>query len=128
MSRPHPLSRLVGPGILSVWLPLLAGGLRSLRTRGRFGDSETLIVTGSYASVRHPLYAGLSLTVVGAGLVADSRRLIAGGLAWLLVTRLWSIGEEEVLAKRFAPEYGAYRAATPAIIPRRCSQPVRLQD
>jgi len=114
---PHPVTRLIGLGILAVWLPLLVGGVRSLQTRGRFGDSETLIVTGPYASVRHPLYAGLSLTAVGVGLVLGSRRLVAGGFGWLLVTRLWSMGEEKALAERFGAEYEAYRAATPAVIP-----------
>jgi len=103
--------------VVVVWLPLLIAGIVSLRSRGRLGHSDVLIVTGPYAYVRHPLYAGLSLTVVGLGLILGSLWLVLGGFGWLLVTRLWSIREERGLTERFGPEYAAYRRATPAIIP-----------
>ena len=102
---------------MAVWFPLLIAGIRSLRSRGRLGDSEVLLVTGPYAYVRHPLYAGFSLTAVGLGLILGSRRLVLGGSGWLLVTRLWSVHEDRRLAERFGPEYAAYRKATPALIP-----------
>lgn len=109
--------RLVGLVVVAVWLPLLVAGISSLRMRGRFGESDVLIVTGPYACVRHPLYAGLSMTVVGLGLLLGRRSLLLGGSVWLLVTRLWSIGEERTLAERFGAEYADYRKATGAFIP-----------
>lgn len=103
--------------ILAVFFPLLVAGIGSLRSRGRLGYSDVLIVTGPYAYVRHPLYAGLSLTVVGLGLILGSWGIVLGGIGWALVTRLWSVHEERELAERFGSEYEAYRRATPAIIP-----------
>ncbi len=109
--------QLVGLAMVAVWLPLLLAGISSLRSRGRLGDSDVLIVTGPYACVRHPLYAGLSLTAVGLGLICGLRRLVLAGAGWLVVTRLWSIGEERKLVERFGARYADYRTATPAVIP-----------
>lgn len=108
---------MVGRAVLAVWFPLLVAGILSLRSRGRFGDSDALIVTGPYAYVRHPLYAGLSMTVFGLGLTIGSRHLALGGVGWLMVTRLWSLHEERGLAERFGPDYDAYVARVPAMIP-----------
>ena len=111
------MGRVIGVATLAVWLPLLVSGIGSLRSRGRFGDSDDLIVTGPYARVRHPLYAGLSMTMVGLGLVLGRLSLVLGGFVWLLVTRVWSIHEERALAERFGQSYTAYRDATPAMMP-----------
>jgi protein-S-isoprenylcysteine O-methyltransferase Ste14 len=114
---PRLAAGIIGVAVTAVWFPLLIAGIRSLRSRGRLGDSEVLLVTGPYAHVRHPLYAGFSLTAVGLGLILGSRRLVLGGSGWLLVTRLWSVHEDARLAERFGPEYAAYRRTTPALIP-----------
>jgi len=108
---------MVGLAVVAIWLPLLLAGIASLRSRGRLGDWHVLIVTGPYAYVRHPLYAGLSMTAIGFGLMLGLRSLVLGGSGWLLVTRLWSIHEERALAGRFGSDYTAYREATPAIVP-----------
>lgn len=117
MNRHTRIARLLGAVVVVVWLPLLLAGIKSLQTRGPLGDSDDLIVSGAYAHVRHPLYAGLSMSVVGLGLIIGSRRLVLGGLAWLAVTRLWSLHEETDLAEKFGPAYERYRRATPAMVP-----------
>lgn len=117
MSLSRRFSIVVGLLVLIVWAPTLAAGLRSLRSRDRLGRSDTLITTGVYRYVRHPLYAGLSLSAVGVGLVLGSRVLAVGGAIWLLVTRVWSVGEERELVRRFGPAYEAYRASTPRSVP-----------
>ena len=116
----RPLRRIgiiVGLAVLAVWLPVLGAGLWSLRSRGHLGTSDTLIVTGVYRYVRHPLYAGLSLTLAGFGLVLGRASLVLGGLGWLTVTQLWSIREERELARRFGAEYTTYRMFTPGVVP-----------
>jgi protein-S-isoprenylcysteine O-methyltransferase Ste14 len=123
MRRPSPkqqgggLRAVLGVAMLAVWLPVLVGGLASLRSRGRLGSSETLIVTGAYRYVRHPLYAGLSLTLVGLGLFLGRRMLALGGFGWLLVTQVWSVQEEADLARRFGAGYETYRRSTPRVVP-----------
>jgi protein-S-isoprenylcysteine O-methyltransferase Ste14 len=116
------LSRVVGVVVgslmVAVWLPLLLDGLASLRSRGPLGESDELIVTGAYARVRHPLYAGLCFTIAGVGLVLGSRWITFGGLGWLAVTQLWSVHEEAELARSFGARYEEYRRATPRLVPR----------
>lgn len=112
------IAALVGIAIEVVWLPLLAGGIASLRRRGRFGVADFLIVTGPYAQVRHPLYAGLSMTLVGIGFIFGLWRLAVGGFCWLVVTLFWSIPEDRRLSRRFGREYARYRTTTPGFIPR----------
>ena len=111
------LGLLAGCLVLAIWLPVLFGGLRSLRTRGRLGRSDTLIVTGVYSYVRHPLYAGLAFTLTGLGLVIGALPIVLAGLGWLIVTQLWSVREERELERRFGPEFTAYRQMTPRIVP-----------
>ena len=111
------IGRFLGVSIMAVWLPVLVAGLASLRSRGRLGRSEALIVTGAYRYVRHPLYAGLSMTLTGVGLLLGTCVLALGGLGWLLVTQLWSIHEERELAQRFGRDYVSYRRATPRVVP-----------
>jgi protein-S-isoprenylcysteine O-methyltransferase Ste14 len=117
IGRGRILRILLGSAVMTVWLPVLMGGLASLRSRGRLGSSDTLIVTGAYRYVRHPLYAGLSLTLAGLGLLLGRSTLVLGGLGWLLVTQAWSVHEEKDLAQRFGAEYAAYRGMTPRVIP-----------
>lgn len=114
---PRVVGRFLGVLIVAVWLPVLVAGLASLRARGRLGKPEALIVTGAYRSVRHPLYAGLSMTLVGIGLLSGTWVLAFGGLVWLLVTQVWSIHEERELAQRFGAEYVTYRQTTPRVVP-----------
>ena len=109
--------RFLGALLLAVWMPVLVGGLASLRSRGRLGQSEALIVTGAYRYVRHPLYAGLSMTLTGIGLLFGTWVLALGGLVWLVVTQSWSIHEERELAQRFGAEYVSYQQATPGVVP-----------
>lgn len=108
---------LIGSLMVAVWLPVLIRGLVSLRSRGPLGASGELIVTGVYAWVRHPLYAGLCFSLVGVGLVLGRWSLVAGGLGWLVVTQLWSLREEAELARRFGSRYEEYRRATPRLVP-----------
>ena len=78
-----------------------------------------LIRTGLYSVVRHPIYSGLLLAVVGTAVAF-------GGLRDLLAIPLTLVGlrmkireEEKLLTREFAQEYAAYRQRVKgAIIPR----------
>lgn len=74
---------------------------------------QTVIATGPYAYVRHPMYAGSLVMTLGIPLALGSLwALIAfAALAGLIVVRL--LDEERVLVARL-PGYAAYRARTPA--------------
>ena len=65
---------------------------------------------GIYASVRHPMYAGLLCGMTGLSLLTDSvtRLLLTGGLYLVLDAK--SDYEEEKLVDAYGSEYEGYRS------------------
>jgi len=77
-----------------------------------------LIRTGPYTWVRHPIYSGLLLALIGTALQQDRViALIAVALFWL---GFWikSRMEEEFMRKTFGEQYVEYRKSTGALIPK----------
>ncbi len=77
-----------------------------------------LIRTGPYAWVRHPIYSGLLLAMIGSALARrEPRGFLAIVLLWL---GFWikSRMEEGFMLKTFGPEYEEYSRSTGALIPR----------
>ena len=74
---------------------------------------QTVISTGPYAHVRHPMYAGALVMLVGIPLALGSAWALVpfAALAGLIVVRL--LDEERVLAAGL-PGYAEYRVKTPA--------------
>ena len=108
------------PTLLAVGAALAAAGL-GVRAwaAGTIHKGSRLAVSGPYAHLRNPLYAGTLLA--GAGVAA------AGGhWAWPVAFALlyaWLYGrtiahEEEVLEGRFGDDFRRYRAQVPALVPR----------
>ena len=79
---------------------------------------HTLITTGPYRWIRHPLYTAVALAVVSNGLVAANWFVfLTGSLAFaLLVIRCRT--EEANLIARFGDEYRAYAVGTGRFLPR----------
>lgn len=77
-----------------------------------------LIRGGPYGWVRHPIYTGLLVAMVGTGLV---RGQVRGVLAFLvLLVGFWvKLGiEEQMMRKTFGEEYEEYSRKTGALLPR----------
>lgn len=77
-----------------------------------------LIRTGPYAWVRHPIYSGLLLAMVGTALARrEPRGLVGLVLLWM---GFWikSRMEEGFMRKTFGEEYQEYSRTTGALIPR----------
>jgi protein-S-isoprenylcysteine O-methyltransferase Ste14 len=76
-----------------------------------------MVRTGPYALVRHPIYSGFLLAVLGSALVfGEVRGLLALGvacLAWWLKSRL----EEKFMEQQFGEEYAVYKRRVKALIP-----------
>jgi protein-S-isoprenylcysteine O-methyltransferase Ste14 len=118
-----------GSGTAAVGLVLLLlGGVVFLSGARvlRGGDSLTalphptsnasLVITGPYAYVRHPIYAGLLAGSLGISILQDSGPALVATIALAVVLDLKRRREEVWLASRFA-DYDAYRARTKALIP-----------
>ena len=68
---------------------------------------QRVVETGSYAVVRHPMYAGFIPYIVGSGLWLESYASVLAGLLLigLIVARIFL---EEAFLRRELPGYGAY--------------------
>ncbi len=118
---------LADPGHAGLALggPLVSTGA-ALRVwgAGHLVKTDRLTVTGPYAHLRHPLYAGTLLLGTGFGLVAGpfGAGLVAVGFlpfffAYYLPYKERIEGAR--LERRFGPAYVAYRAAVPRLWPAR---------
>ena len=107
----------VGMMNVAVFLPILLLGIYRLRPGGAVGDAKLLITDGVYHYLRNPLYAGVSFTILGLGLILGHTGVTVAGLAWLLLCYFQSRAEEKTLAARFGDTYTVYRARTPRFVP-----------
>lgn len=72
---------------------------------------KTLITTGPFRLMLHPLYTTVALLVIpAAGLVLDTWLGFALGAVLYAASRIFSPREEKLLARYFPKEYPAYRA------------------
>jgi protein-S-isoprenylcysteine O-methyltransferase Ste14 len=76
-----------------------------------------LVQSGIYSVVRHPLYLSLLLAGPGLALVFASQLVWPILIATLMFVRSRVHAEDALLAQAFAPEFDAYRASTPALLP-----------
>ncbi len=80
-------------------------------------EGHELIVTGPYALVRHPIYAGLLAGFVGTALAIGEVRGVVGfalvAMALLLKLRL----EEKWMREQFGAAYAAYAGRVAALVP-----------
>jgi protein-S-isoprenylcysteine O-methyltransferase Ste14 len=111
--RPAPIS--IGVALVALGLALRAWGAGHLVKR------EHLSLTGPYAHLRHPLYAGTLLICTGFGLALGP----AGWLA-LAATLVWFYAsyfpskerhESRLLEQRYGAVYASYRARVRALVP-----------
>ncbi len=101
----------------------VAGTILSIICIFRLGRSfaiapaaRSLVTTGPYAIVRHPLYAAELVAVTGGVLSVGSVAAFMLGIFWLMLQIMRARFEEEVLTGTF-PEYRDYARAVPMMVP-----------
>ena len=77
-----------------------------------------LIRTGPYAWVRHPIYSGLLLAMIGTAFARPEPRRHPRDLLYVVGLWIKSRLEEQFMRKTFGPDYEDYSQATGALIPR----------
>jgi len=122
--------RFLPPTMIAYWLGLvmLAAGIAiavwARRYLGRnwsgtvtVKQDHKLVRSGPYRFVRHPIYTGLLLAILGTAVaIGEWRGLIAFALiiaGFLLKIRT----EERFMSETFADAYARYRAEVPALVP-----------
>jgi protein-S-isoprenylcysteine O-methyltransferase Ste14 len=75
-----------------------------------------LVTSGPYRFIRHPIYSGILLAVLGSVLI--------GSLYWMIVLGVFGVyfvysayAEEKIMLRQFPKVYPAYKAKTKILIP-----------
>lgn len=79
-------------------------------------DSGTLIQTGIFKFVRHPIYSGIILATLGFGVQDSNAWKIAIGLCLWVLFHFKSTYEESLLERQF-DQYSNYKKATGRFFP-----------
>ncbi|HEY7168910.1 MAG TPA: isoprenylcysteine carboxylmethyltransferase family protein [Candidatus Binatia bacterium] len=80
-------------------------------------EGHELITSGPYALVRHPIYTGLLLAILGSAMaIGEWRAVLAMALASLALWRKLRL-EERWMLYQFGEAYQTYRRKVPALIP-----------
>ncbi len=80
-------------------------------------EEHKLITTGPYRYIRHPIYFGGLLMVLGSALTFGT---LSAGIGFLIIGLAFALklrAEERILTERFSDEYEAYKRRTRALIP-----------
>ncbi len=125
---PRNVTDWTNPFVVVGELLVLCGLLIRAWAAGTLKKQKQLATTGPYAVVRHPLYFGSILMMLGfaaLGFAPWSLLVIAPPLAWVYWLAMKS--EERHVASLFPLEWPSYAARVPGFIPRRLVLP-RLSD
>lgn len=101
--------------VLGCGAAIMAASILTLRVRGHGLPVSALppprlVVSGPYRWVRHPVYLGFHLVVVGAGLIIGSAGLsVAVGVVFLPCWIAYASVEERGLRRRFGAAYRSYQ-------------------
>ena len=116
-------------GIRALALVLIAAGLGisvwARRPIGQFWSARVtlkqdhqLIQTGPYARVRHPIYSGIFLAMIGTAVFVGQRRALLGAAVFSLGHWLKARREEALLEEKFGEAYKHDRMRTGSLLPR----------
>jgi protein-S-isoprenylcysteine O-methyltransferase Ste14 len=117
---PSPMLELAGVIVLAIGLSVTAWARQCLGANWSgtvtVKEGHTLIRTGPYGLVRHPIYSGLLVGLGGTALtIGEWSGVFAVALA--LFALLWKIRVEEAQMLNVFPEYRLYQDETWALIP-----------
>jgi protein-S-isoprenylcysteine O-methyltransferase Ste14 len=111
-------------GIILIWL----GIALALWARWHLGEywsgritlkeDHKLIRTGPYSRLRHPIYSGLGLAVIGSALVFDQWRCVIGVCVIVLGFWIKAKREEAMLSAQFGETFAEHCRRTGFLIPK----------
>ena len=103
---------LIGLGSYVVWLTLKANSYAAPVVKIQKARGHLVVTTGPYAYIRHPMYAGALLVIVGVALWLGSWWGLIAGLGLVVIIAIRAVLEERSLAAEL-DGYAGYAARTP---------------
>lgn len=99
---------------LAVWARVYIG--RNWGTPMSRKDNPELVTTGPYRTIRHPIYSGIILAMIGTAIAVSFFWLIAVVLlgAYFIYS---AVREERYMTDRFPDAYPSYKHSTKMLIP-----------
>ncbi len=100
-------------------VPILAGLALRTWALGHLRRNTTLCTSGPYAYVRHPLYLGSFIILMGYLFMTNNIYLVAAAV--IVTAGIYAAtvrAEERGLAAAFPQQFETYRQAVPALLPR----------
>lgn len=101
---------------LAMWARFTLG--RSSTMTAVPAPDATLVTRGPYRRLRHPIYSGGAVMVLGAAALSDSAFTLAVGLALLAVLDVRTRREERLLLERYGEAYRRHMERTRRWLPR----------
>lgn len=101
--------------LFAIWARIYIGSNWSSRVTLK--EDHQLVRSGPYAFVRHPIYSGLLLAMLGTAIAYGVARCFAGVLIAFVSFYSKLRLEESFMLQRFEGEYIDYRARVRALIP-----------
>jgi protein-S-isoprenylcysteine O-methyltransferase Ste14 len=105
---------VLGGLALAVWARVCLG--RNWSGTVTVKQNHALVRTGPYSLIRHPIYTGLLLALIGTAIAIGEWRGVLG-VVFALAGFLWKIRVEERRMRQTFPEYEHYRKQTAALLP-----------
>ena len=107
---------LLAAGMLfACWARVFLGGNWSASVTLK--QDHTLVRSGPYTIVRHPIYTGLLVAMLGTAIAVGELRCFLGvGLA-AIAWKMKSLTEEALMVQQFGDQYARYRMEVKALVP-----------
>ncbi|HEY4030542.1 MAG TPA: isoprenylcysteine carboxylmethyltransferase family protein [Caulobacteraceae bacterium] len=103
---------LIGVGMMLVWETFRANTFATTQVRVQTERAQTVVDSGPYRYIRHPMYAGMVLFVIGTALMLGSLWGLAATPVLFVMLAMRTLGEEKVLKQDLAG-YADYVTKTP---------------
>ena len=80
-----------------------------LKIRGL--ESEKLVTSGIYSRIRHPMYLGFIIWIIGFPMFMNALFVLASAIIWIPHILYWRMSEERQLTKKYE-DYEEYKKKT----------------
>ena len=83
--------------------------LSHVKIRGQ--ETDKLVTTGIYARIRHPMYLGFIIWIIGFPIFTNAAFTLTSAIIWIPQILFWRVSEEKQLEKKYE-DYQEYKKRT----------------